>query len=515
MNNEQRLAAFFDRKALTFDAIYSGDKNIVLRVWDRITRRNIHQRFAFTLRAGEPWGDRRVLDVGCGSGRYSVAAAKRGAREVVGLDLSPQMIELAEHLARESGVAEKCSFQLGDVMNYSGGHSFEVTLAIGFFDYVVDPLPVITRLCGLTSKMLVATFPSRYTLRALPRRLWITLNRCPIRFYSPGEVKGLLGQAGFDCQRLVRHGPVFTVVAVPGPSRTSVVGSPVCPSQSRMAPSAPAEARVLPSGDRWISRMVAVWPRHSRRSVNPGGTASGLGAPFALPPARLPACQQHHHRAELPDRMPQRFYQRHGPNGGDLCLAALTGDAAELLILSLLTGVRLHHADTGEARLQPFVDAGDALLQRCVPAIQERTTLDEDPDQDRQRTGRPERQQGIDDNHHRGDERDLGDRFVEAKDSRAGKPAQLLRHVVGQAGDQIADSKPLAEVGALLGGPVERVLSKRPLQPRIHPRPCRLHQGIEQERAPTQYHERHRKTGSQLQSNRFPRRIRATTPTRS
>ena len=38
----------------------------------------------------------RVLDLGCGTGRFSFLMAARGAREVVGLDLSERMLALAE-----------------------------------------------------------------------------------------------------------------------------------------------------------------------------------------------------------------------------------------------------------------------------------------------------------------------------------------------------------------------------------------------------------------------------------
>jgi len=38
----------------------------------------------------------KVLDVGCGSGRYVLHALHRGATEVIGVDLSPEMLERAQ-----------------------------------------------------------------------------------------------------------------------------------------------------------------------------------------------------------------------------------------------------------------------------------------------------------------------------------------------------------------------------------------------------------------------------------
>lgn len=57
-----------------------------------------------TLEGGE-----RVLDVGCGSGVLSVAAARLGATEVVGIDIDPAAPSITEANAHRNGVAEMVS----------------------------------------------------------------------------------------------------------------------------------------------------------------------------------------------------------------------------------------------------------------------------------------------------------------------------------------------------------------------------------------------------------------------
>ena len=52
------------------------------------------ERAMLTLMPAELAG-RRVLDAGCGSGRYLLHALRRGAGPVIGVDLSPQMLERA------------------------------------------------------------------------------------------------------------------------------------------------------------------------------------------------------------------------------------------------------------------------------------------------------------------------------------------------------------------------------------------------------------------------------------
>lgn len=55
-----------------------------------------------------------ALDVACGRGREAVWLARRGL-EVWGLDVSDVAIRLARELARRSGVAERCRFDVVDL----------------------------------------------------------------------------------------------------------------------------------------------------------------------------------------------------------------------------------------------------------------------------------------------------------------------------------------------------------------------------------------------------------------
>jgi len=57
----------------------------------------------------------RVLDVTCGPGLYAVELARRGC-VVHGMDFSPAAIRYARQLAADVGLAERCSFELRDVL---------------------------------------------------------------------------------------------------------------------------------------------------------------------------------------------------------------------------------------------------------------------------------------------------------------------------------------------------------------------------------------------------------------
>lgn len=57
----------------------------------------------------------RVLDLGCGSGILSIAAAKLGAAQVLALDIDPVAVEAAQHNVEQNGVGDKVMVQQGSL----------------------------------------------------------------------------------------------------------------------------------------------------------------------------------------------------------------------------------------------------------------------------------------------------------------------------------------------------------------------------------------------------------------
>ena len=59
----------------------------------------------------------RVLDVGCGSGILSIASARLGASEVLGIDIDPAAARVAEQNGRKNGVDARLTFAAGSLPN--------------------------------------------------------------------------------------------------------------------------------------------------------------------------------------------------------------------------------------------------------------------------------------------------------------------------------------------------------------------------------------------------------------
>lgn len=69
----------------------------------------------------------RVLDLGCGTGNVAVPLAQKGYR-VTALDLSPEMLSLAEHKAREAGV--KITFTCQDMREMVMPGEFDLVISM-------------------------------------------------------------------------------------------------------------------------------------------------------------------------------------------------------------------------------------------------------------------------------------------------------------------------------------------------------------------------------------------------
>jgi SAM-dependent methyltransferase len=206
----QEVLEYFETTATSFASIYASPRLI-----DRIFRRDMYERFRRTLEECDPLGGKSVLDIGCGSGWYTTALAERGAGEVVGLDFATNMFRIATENARRVGVADKCRFIVGNALTYPFERRFDYVIAVGFFDYVADPLPLLRRARELTKEKFVVTFPRMLTWRALVRKARLRLAGCPVFFYTRHRVEALMREAGFAVEKCEVCGKIYFATGRP------------------------------------------------------------------------------------------------------------------------------------------------------------------------------------------------------------------------------------------------------------------------------------------------------------
>jgi SAM-dependent methyltransferase len=199
MSDAARVEHYFTRSAVLFDSLYDAENAPSPIKWlNRTFRRDIYQRFRLSLDHVQRQGIETVLDVGCGSGRYEIGLASIGVRRIVALDVSPGMIQLARELTANSECGPTTfDFVQQDLAEFRSSDSFDAVLAMGFFDYIHDPAPVLQRMRSFARHSVIASFPSISWYRTPIRKVRYLAKRCPVYFYRRPELDRLARESGF------------------------------------------------------------------------------------------------------------------------------------------------------------------------------------------------------------------------------------------------------------------------------------------------------------------------------
>ena len=142
-----------------------------------------------------------VLDVGCGTGNYTIELAKRGA-DVVGVDSSEEMLIWARQKAQ--GERLKVNFQVADALNLPfPDESFDLIPSNGLLCFLKEPEKALMEMHrvlkpggGLAVGVLNKWSPWAFFRRI--KGLYKDTIYNQAYFISPPELEGLIRRAGFD-----------------------------------------------------------------------------------------------------------------------------------------------------------------------------------------------------------------------------------------------------------------------------------------------------------------------------
>jgi SAM-dependent methyltransferase len=126
---------------------------------------------------------RRILDAGCGIGVFTMELAKRHPEaEVVGVELEPELVERANHVARRAGLSN-CTFRAGDVTELGLDGEFDLVLSVDNLEHVQDDVRALTNLRSalVPAGRLVVHVPGYY-------RRWLAFGK-RINFDVPGHMR--------------------------------------------------------------------------------------------------------------------------------------------------------------------------------------------------------------------------------------------------------------------------------------------------------------------------------------
>jgi ubiquinone/menaquinone biosynthesis C-methylase UbiE len=214
-NEIQAQRAFWNSEADAFQRIYTHRKSKLSVTLDQFFRKDMYERFQFTIANCEPIKGRTFLDVGCGNALYSLELARKGAAKVVGIDIAEVMIGLCRQASDAENLSDRCTFIQTDLLEYNPDTKFDVSFGIGLFDYISNPLPVLKRMREVSTDKVIMAFPRLYTWRAPVRKVRLTLKGCDVYFYSAARIGKLMKDAGFSRHELTKVGKLYCVVAYP------------------------------------------------------------------------------------------------------------------------------------------------------------------------------------------------------------------------------------------------------------------------------------------------------------
>ncbi|EPX75589.1 class I SAM-dependent DNA methyltransferase [Salipiger mucosus] len=161
-----------------------------LKSWNYTAPMDAADLIAGHLRPGD-----RVLDVGCGTGLFSIAMRMAGDFRIHGIDISEASLKLAE----ENGAYERLvAVDLQDVPLPIGDNSMDAAASVGVLTYIEDSAALLRDLCRIVKSGGVITFTQRTdrwdelgfgkTLEALEREgLWTILEITDPKDYLPGN----------------------------------------------------------------------------------------------------------------------------------------------------------------------------------------------------------------------------------------------------------------------------------------------------------------------------------------
>ncbi len=188
----------------------------------------------------------RVLDLGCGIGRWSRRLAANGA-EVTGVDLSPTMIAEASRRALDDGVEARCRFVVGDVATLGFDGAFDRVVCVTVLQHVLDDADRHEALLGIARALRPGG--KAVLLEAAPTQPWRASDHAQFRPRTLGQHLDSFREVGLTVRSvsgvdstLVRkyllpaHRHLPTWLAVPLLAAGTAVALPLDIALARMVP---------------------------------------------------------------------------------------------------------------------------------------------------------------------------------------------------------------------------------------------------------------------------------------
>jgi len=157
-------------------------------------------------------GNRNILDVGTGKGRFAIYFAKKGCK-VTALDISEEMLGIARQNAKKEGVADRITFVLGDAEDLSNiTQKYDVVCCMEALDHIPDVEKALSKMSAKIKPgghFLFTFVPDRSLYWKLYYNLFIGKKIGIARAYSTRYMTELFKRNNLPIQKLFGVGVFF------------------------------------------------------------------------------------------------------------------------------------------------------------------------------------------------------------------------------------------------------------------------------------------------------------------
>jgi SAM-dependent methyltransferase len=179
----------------------------------RVRRQEQRRRYFFDALLGVTGGSlkgRRVLDLGCNAGFFSLQAIEAGADFVLGVDARESYIQQSELVFQAKGVdASRYRFEQGNLFEHTFQESFDTVLCLGLLSVVSKPVALFELMSRVGAELIVidtglSRFPEGFfevSRLAEPRN---AVDHEMVLVPTRQAVFDLAGQFGYDTVALAR-----------------------------------------------------------------------------------------------------------------------------------------------------------------------------------------------------------------------------------------------------------------------------------------------------------------------
>jgi 2-polyprenyl-3-methyl-5-hydroxy-6-metoxy-1,4-benzoquinol methylase len=194
--HDEQVRDFFDAWVTSYDAFYE-EPSLLGRWFNRVFRKAVYLRRDAVLVLAKQYRCKSILDVGCGTGRNTIYWAQHGVEQLLGIDVAAEMVRLAAAVASQAGLENRCQFQHLDFMAAQPPRKYDMVVACGVFDYVLDAASFLRRMSLYADRIIYGSFPGLTLIRTPLRKLRYALRGCPTHFYRRRDIAMLFDAVAF------------------------------------------------------------------------------------------------------------------------------------------------------------------------------------------------------------------------------------------------------------------------------------------------------------------------------